>query len=742
MKTRDAMAVAATVDPAKAAPTARIVDKVSGLLARRTGRRGFLARSAVVGSAIAANPVTYALTPTTAYAAICSCSGSACDCGQLCCDGYTEFCCTLSGENKCPPGTLLGGWWKVDGSGFCGGGPRYYMDCNAPCNSCGCGGGGVCSGACSGTGCGCAFGDCNNRKAGCTLFRYGQCNQHVGCVGPIVCRVVTCVPPWALDASCTTTVRVDGATAGHDRACLHRVVGSVDSVTEAAGGARVRGWALDFDTQSPVAVHVYVDGGFAGSQTANTHRPDVGVAYRGWGDNHGYDVTIPVGGGAVKQVCVWGINAGAGSDHAFLGCRTVRLSTPFGSFDGISAGPGSIRLTGWAIDPDTTGAIKVHAYVDGAYRGEFTASGFRSDVGSAFGLGNFHGFDITLPVAGGSHEVCVYAINAGAGSVNSQIGCRTVDVGRPFGSLDNVVSTGGGLLVQGWAIDPDTSGSILVHAYVDSVYKGEFTANLSRPDVAARFPGLGANHGYEFTVATTPGQHNVCVYGINNAEGGHALIGCKTATRQTGDPFGALDSVVAGPLTARARGWVIDPDTAGAVKVHVYVGDTYRGEFDADVSRPDVAAAYPGYGQVRGFDVTVPVPAGTQQIGVFAINVGAAGENKLIGARVIVVGGHPYGSLDSAVGQAGGIRVSGWAIDPDTADPAKIHVYVDGAYRGEFDANQSRPDVGGAYPGYGANHGYIATVPALSGSHQVCVYAINLGFGGNALISCRTVNVP
>ena len=731
-----------TLESATPVPSIRLVDKVSGLLARRTGRRGFLARSAVVGSAIAANPVTYALKPTTAYAAICNCSGSACDCGQLCCDGYTEFCCTLSGENKCPPGTLLGGWWKVDGSGFCGGGPRYYMDCNAPCNSCGCGGSGVCSGACSGTGCGCAFGDCNNRKAGCTLFRYGQCNQHVGCVGPIVCRVVTCVPPWALDASCTTTVRVDGATAGHDRACLHKVVGSVDSAVEAAGGIRVRGWALDFDTQSPVAVHVYVDGGIAGAGTASTFRPDVGAAYRGWGNNHGFDFTVPTGGGgAVKQVCVFGINAGAGSDNPVLGCRTVRLSTPFGSFDGVSAGAGSIRLTGWAIDPDTSAAIKVHVYVGDDFRGEFTANEFRPDVGSAIGMGNFHGFDVEIPVEGGSHRVCIYAINAGAGSVNNQIGCRTIDVGRPFGSLDGVASTGGGLLVRGWAIDPDTSGAILVHAYVDGVFRGEFTADRSRPDVAAGFPGFGANHGFEFSVATTPGQHNVCVYAINDDAGGHPLIGCKTATRQTGDPFGSVDRMTAGPGTVRAQGWIIDPDTTGPVKVHVYVGDQIKGEFTADLSRPDVAAAYPGYGSVRGFDITIPVAAGFQQVSVYAINVGAGG-NKLVGSRMVVVGGHPYGSLDSAVGQAGGIRVSGWAIDPDTASATKVHVYVDGSFRGEFDASQSRADVGAAYPEYGPSHGYTATVAASSGSHQVCVYAINVGFGGNNLISCRTVNVP
>ena len=28
---------------------------------------------------------------------------SSCECGSLCCDGYTEFCCTMTGSNTCPP---------------------------------------------------------------------------------------------------------------------------------------------------------------------------------------------------------------------------------------------------------------------------------------------------------------------------------------------------------------------------------------------------------------------------------------------------------------------------------------------------------------------------------------------------------------------------------------------------------------------------------------------------------------
>ena len=201
----------------------RITDAAAGVLGRRLGRRSLLRRAAVAGSALSVAPLKFALQPGSAYAAICGCANQNCDCGSACCDGYTEFCCTLTGQNSCPPGSIIGGWWKADGSGLCAqngaDGPRYYMDCNAPAAA-PCGPGGVTSAA-TNCGCGCTGGNCGNRWNCCTAFRYGQCNQHVPCLGPILCRVVTCVPPWAIDGTCTTAVATDNFTAGHDAPCLH-----------------------------------------------------------------------------------------------------------------------------------------------------------------------------------------------------------------------------------------------------------------------------------------------------------------------------------------------------------------------------------------------------------------------------------------------------------------------------------------------------------------------------------------
>jgi hypothetical protein len=186
-----------------------LLDKTTSVLTARTSRRGLLFRSAVVGSALATNPVTYLLRPVSAYAAACQCRGNDCSCGTACCDGYTEFCCTITGKNKCPSGSIPAGWWKVDGSAFCAGAARYYMDCNQTLDQIPCE-------------CTCAEGSCNHRVTCCTHFRYGQCHQEIPQVGAIVCRVVTCTAPWIIDQTCSTDAATDQATALHDAPCLHQ----------------------------------------------------------------------------------------------------------------------------------------------------------------------------------------------------------------------------------------------------------------------------------------------------------------------------------------------------------------------------------------------------------------------------------------------------------------------------------------------------------------------------------------
>ena len=190
----------------------RAVDGVTGWLARRTSRRGFLVKAGVLGTALAVDPMGYVLRPGTAYAAVCGPGASASS-------GWTVFCATVNdGINACPPGSIAAGWWKADGASLCGGKARYIIDCNATCSTCSTPGAraGICSSSCWSCSCQSGLpGTCDQRKVCCNAFRYGQCNQDVRQVGGVHCRVVSCTPPWQFE-KCSTATATDNRTRDHN----------------------------------------------------------------------------------------------------------------------------------------------------------------------------------------------------------------------------------------------------------------------------------------------------------------------------------------------------------------------------------------------------------------------------------------------------------------------------------------------------------------------------------------------
>lgn len=211
----------------------------------------------------------------------------------------------------------------------------------------------------------------------------------------------------------------------------------------------------------------------------------------------------------------------------------------------------------------------------------------------------------------------------------------------------------------------------------------------------------------------------------------------------TSNPRGNLDVVAAG-IGVRVQGWAHDPDLSSSIPVHVYVDGTFAGVLEAERSRPDVAAAIPGVGPNHGFDGSFRVGAGLHQVCAYAINGGAYGfTNPLVGCRSVLIDGSPTGYLDSVTASAGSVRTRGWVIDADVTWGVDVHVYVDGTYRGAFNAGANRPDLAMAFP-YGAGHGFDATISGVTkGTHQVCTYGINNVFtaGQNRLLGCRTVTV-
>ena len=435
---------------------------------------------------------------------------------------------------------------------------------------------------------------------------------------------------------------------------------------------------------------------------------------------------------------------------------TTGSTNPFGNIEEVTATPGNFRVRGWAIDPDTSASLDVHVYVGPAGK-SFQAALERPDVSAAYpGRGSKHGFDVTVPVnSTGPNDVCIYAINQGPGA-NVLLGCRTVNAlsGPPIGAVDGASAVTGGIRVTGWALDPDTADPSTVHVYVDDVGKA-VQAQLSRPDIGRIYPAYGSAHGFDETIAASPGSHSVCVYGMNTGLGSTTVLNCSTVvvpgaqptmTDSGRAPIGNVEAVSTAPNSLKVSGWALDPDTALPIAVHVYV-DSVGVAYTANRDRPDIGAAYPGYGSAHGFAETIAASAGPHRVCAYGINTGAGGHTLLSCKDVVVPapaivdqGRAPVGNVESVAVGAGKISVVGWALDPDTASSIGVHVYVD-SVGVAYTANRDRPDIGAAYPAYGPAHGFVESIVAAAGSHRVCVYGINTGAGGHTLIGCQTVTV-
>jgi hypothetical protein len=424
----------------------------------------------------------------------------------------------------------------------------------------------------------------------------------------------------------------------------------------------------------------------------------------------------------------------------------------FGSLDNAATAIGKLTVTGWAARGADTTPAQLEVTIDGAVAGPVTPSLPRPDVTAAYPAytGNL-GFTATEAATPGYHFLCVVGVNADIGIPDAPIGgCRGVVVpgivaghAVPIGNLEIAWPAPGAIQVGGWALDADTPEPIPVHVYVDGTFRGAYVASGDRPDVGGAYPGMGDAHGFSALVGQFyGGVHKVCVYAINAGGGVNPALGCANVTLPAGNPKGSLNVVQAAPGAVRVVGWALDPDTSSPIATHVYVDGHWSGAVTANLGRPDVAAAFPGYGVHHGFDVTVPVSGGgTHQVCTYAINVGRGSANPVFGCATFTTPtGPPYGAIDLVQGDAGGVHIAGWSIDPDTSGPVQVHVYVDGTWTAAVTANVDRPDVGATHPGFGDLHGFDATLPLRAGKHTVCVYGINVGpAAANQSLGCRAV---
>jgi hypothetical protein len=415
--------------------------------------------------------------------------------------------------------------------------------------------------------------------------------------------------------------------------------GNWELASASLGKISLGGWMLDPDTVSPIDLHVYIDGAWGGAYTANVVRADVGAAYPGYGSEHGFavDISVPEGRSS-STVCVFGINVAWGSNTSF-GCRTVTFpgGSPFGNVEILEVRGGLVTIGGWALDPDVSAPVPISVTSNGA-----SPSGLQSVVVQRPDVARFYpeygtsrGFTVTFPMTVGSSDVCVGFENVGQGS-NTRARCLrlVVTTGSPFGNLESISVGPGFVNVSGWLIDPDEPGPADIHAYVDGRWAGRIVADRPRADVGIVYPAFGPNHGFGATLTIPGGSSTVCLYGYNIRGGSNTTLRCVLVTAPTGSPFGNFELAAPTQDGATISGWVIDPDIAGPIDVHVYVNGKAAGRVQANSSRADVGRAYPLYGPDHGFVGAIAAPVGRSEICVYGYNVGG-GSNRLLGCQVI-----------------------------------------------------------------------------------------------------------
>jgi hypothetical protein len=223
---------------------------------------------------------------------------------------------------------------------------------------------------------------------------------------------------------------------------------------------------------------------------------------------------------------------------------------PVFSLDHARPVPGGMHFEGWVLDPDSSASTQVRVAVD-AVDSVFRADIERPDVAVAHpGAGAAHGFSFDLAVPDDAGRLCLTAVNIGPGG-DTAMQCFASPRGRSFGMAPVVVRSGSVLRLSGWVFDTDTVAPMTVSVVVNGVAT-DLIADRSNVGNGNRWPGYGADHGYEGEVVLPADLVSLC-FRLGNVAG--------TAGRDVESCVDLSDPGSAALPQAAGRALAGDPET-------------------------------------------------------------------------------------------------------------------------------------------------------------------------------------
>lgn len=429
----------------------------------------------------------------------------------------------------------------------------------------------------------------------------------------------------------------------------------------------------------------------------------------------------------------------------WFGPTTAPPGTPEGEIE-VTGTTEGIRVTGWAVDPDSTSSsVSIAIQIGNVWRG-VTANSSGPDLSSTYpGAGPNHAISVTLPFPSGSYQVCIYMVNAGGSGSMGSAGCRTVNVPvppDPILSFQSVTSSAGKIQISGWAVRPDSPSNPVNVAINFGSRWIQATGGLSNTVAPTQVSGAGPNQGFTVEFDAPPGVQTFCAW-TNRSNGSPVMSGCQTinvSAPRSSD--GVIETVTVSGSTATLSGWAVWPDSPN-VSVHLAanVGSSWIPS-TANQTNSGANQAYPGVGDAHGFSVTVPLASGTNRVCLWTTN--PSSRATVLGCRTIVSGSTTdslVASVDQVRSTPGQVSFNGWAVWP-SSDSSTVRVALNvGSQWVPLDANQTSGSIQQSVPGVSAQHGFSGSVSLPSGRHNLCFW----GSQPNAparLLECREVVVP
>lgn len=274
---------------------------------------------------------------------------------------------------------------------------------------------------------------------------------------------------------------------------------------------------------------------------------------------------------------------------------------------------------------------------------------------------------------------------------------------------------------------------------------GSGSAGCGGPALTAREVVSGRVWVHQSGLGLSPAQRaNLAAHELGHALGLQHFDGSWTDGRQVMYPvITGTTSFRAGDAAGLRRLAGVDDRPAGAAVFHPYaaghapvtgtVSSGTRVRLSAGASAVDV--------EVRSgrFSGALPLPAGRHVVCVTSLDPGP-GFRPGLGCGRVDAPGVPVGQLDELGDSIASIRVRGWAIDPQTADPVRVEIRRNGVLVATVEADQHRTDLGDRAPRYGTAHGFDAAITPETGRNEVCMRILGVGGGGDADAGCAQID--